>query len=291
MSPGGEQLAPRPPVRARSGGRATDTISAVQVFLLVLTVLVGGFAIGWLARLIVPGEAPLSWSETTILGIVGGGLGASLVNLLVGDSAFTEFTGLTIIGSVVGAVVVLAIFSWLARRFGWHSDNEPLRPTVETLIAGGETAEVEFKETARVNVHTGGKDSKIELVIAKTIAGFLNASGGTLLVGVADDGVVVGLDRDLNTMKAPDHDRYQLWLTDFLQTSLGKNAVTFVTVAFEVANGDDVCRIDVAPADMPIFLNEPKGPRTADFYLRLGNSTRLLLTDEVIEYQARRWPG
>jgi len=75
-----------------------------------------------------------------------------------------------------------------------------------------------------------------------------------------------------------------------MQTCLGKNAVTFVTVTFEKAGVTEVCRVEVAPAGMPIFLNEPKGPRTADFYLRLGNSTRRLLTDEVLEYQARRWP-
>jgi len=76
-----------------------------------------------------------------------------------------------------------------------------------------------------VNLHTGARDDRIELVTAKTVAGFLNSQGGTLIVGVDDDGHALGVDEDLATMKAPDHDRYQLWLTDSLQRTLGKPAL------------------------------------------------------------------
>jgi len=38
-----------------------------------------------------------------------------------------------------------------------------------------------------------------------------------------------------------------------------------------------------------VFVDEPKGGRTADFYVRMGNSTRRLLTDEFAEYQRSRW--
>ena len=48
--------------------------------------------------------------------------------------------------------------------------------------------------------------------------------------------------------------------------------------------------MDVAPASRPVFVGSAGGPKTADFHLRVGNSTRRLLTDEVLDYQARRWP-
>src|SRR3546814_4002172 len=54
-------------------------------------------------------------------------------------------------------------------------------------IAGGETGAVEFKSTLRMNLHTGQVDDKIQLSALKTIAGFLNAKGGTLLIGVSDE--------------------------------------------------------------------------------------------------------
>ena len=40
-----------------------------------------------------------------------------------------------------------------------------------------------------------------------------------------------------------------------------------------------------------IFLAEPGGRRTADLYVRMGNATRRLLTDEAISYAARHFPG
>ena len=54
---------------------------------------------------------------------------------------------------------------------------------IEELIAGGEGVHVEFKSSLRVNLHTGEKDPRMELACLKTIAGFLNARGGTLIVG------------------------------------------------------------------------------------------------------------
>lgn len=57
-------------------------------------------------------------------------------------------------------------------------------PSVAELIAGGETGAVEFKSTLRINLHTGQPDEKMHLSALKTITGFLNAKGGTLLIGV-----------------------------------------------------------------------------------------------------------
>jgi hypothetical protein len=90
-------------------------------------------------------------------------------------------------------------------------------------------------------------------------------------------------------MKEPDHDRYQLWLVDYLQRTLGKPAVAFVTIEFEPYAGQYVVVVTVAQSDRPVFLDAPKGGRTADFYVRMGNSTRSLLTDEFNEYQQSRW--
>jgi Putative DNA-binding domain len=66
-----------------------------------------------------------------------------------------------------------------------HGEPEPAATdTVEDLIADGESETVEFKSTARYNAHTGQADPRLEHVVLKTIAGFANGSGGTLLVGV-----------------------------------------------------------------------------------------------------------
>jgi hypothetical protein len=171
------------------------------------------------------------------------------------------------------------------------ADGEPehvVRDSVEGLIAGGETDSVEFKSTARYNAHTGQADQRLEHVVVKTIAGFANTSGGTLLIGVNDDGELLGLDGDLSVMKRPDVDRYHLWLTDLLESTMGKPAATGVLVTFPSLNGSQVCVVDVRAASSPVFVRPP-GTQNHEFWVRVGNSTRLLTGPDVLVYTKQHW--
>lgn len=62
-----------------------------------------------------------------------------------------------------------------------------------------------------------------------------------------------------------------------------------MTIEFEPYAGEHVVIVTVDQSDSPTYLDAPKGGRTADFYVRMGNSTRSLLTDEFNEYQRSRW--
>ncbi|MGI9666136.1 MAG: RNA-binding domain-containing protein [Acidimicrobiia bacterium] len=258
----------------------------MQTPLFIFAILGAGLVFGTIARFILPGRQPLSLAETTIIGMIGAAVGAMGVNLIVGSDEFDRIDLGTIVGGIAGSVLVLGIFTWIADHFGFRVQP---KLTTSQLIEAGESSTVEFKSSARWNVHTQAKDDRIELVIAKTIAGFLNAEGGTLVIGVDDDGKALGLDNDLALMKAPDNDRYELWLIDHLQKTIGKPALAFVSVHFDKYAGEDVVLVDAAPSDFPVYLDEKKGGRTADFYVRMGNSTRRLLTDEFADYQRSRW--
>ena len=258
----------------------------MQTPIFIFAIIAGGFVLGTIARWLLPGDRRLSLAETTLIGMVGAGIGATVVNWIFGANDFDRLDVRSIVGAIAGSVLVLAVSSWMVDHFGWR--KKPDR-TISEIIQDGESSTVEFKSTARTNLHTGQKDPKIELVIAKTIAGFLNSDGGLLVVGVDDDGHAIGLDADLTLMKAPDHDRYQLWLTDYLERTLGAPALAFLSVSFERFEGDDVAAVTVLPSDSPVFIDEPQGQRTADFYARMGNSTRKLLTDEYAEYARSRW--
>jgi hypothetical protein len=88
------------------------------------------------------------------------------------------------------------------------SDGAPGAASVADLIARGEGARVEFKQTARINLATKQRDPAIELMVVKSIAGFMNAPGGTLLIGVADRGDVFGTEKkDLKTSGAVESGR------------------------------------------------------------------------------------
>lgn len=255
--------------------------------LFLIGVLVGGLVLGSVARLVVPGTQRISLSTTTLVGIAGAVIGFFAVNLVDSEAGVVATGIATGLGALVGSVIVLVIFVFASTRWGRRPQAEPL--TIEQIVQGGESATVEFKSTARTNLHTGARDPAIELVVARTVAGLLNGDGGTLVVGVDDSGAPIGLDVDLKLMKHPDHDRYELWLTDYLEATLGKPALAFVSTRFEAVGGVDVVALDIEPADAPVFLNEPGSKRTADFYVRMGNSTRKLLTDEFATYRHTRW--
>ena len=160
---------------------------------------------------------------------------------------------------------------------------------VRSLIAGGETVNLEFKSSARWDLKQNTASKLIEQIVVKTSAGFLNAdSGGTLLLGVDDDGNVLGLENDYKTMgKKPNRDGYENWLTTLLLGEFGKDASPLIRMTFHDIDGKDVCQVAFKPSPRPIFV---KDGNAEHLYIRTGNSTRLLTSREAIEYSKQRWP-
>ena len=70
-----------------------------------------------------------------------------------------------------------------------------------SLICKGESETLEFKSSLRWDMKNSKKDIKLEEVIIKTIAAFNNSEGGILLIGVGDDGSILGLDSDYSTFR------------------------------------------------------------------------------------------
>ncbi|GAA1427605.1 GlsB/YeaQ/YmgE family stress response membrane protein [Microlunatus lacustris] len=86
---------------------------------LILSIIVVGLIAGALARLLVPGRQGLSIPMTILLGIIGSFVGGFLGHLIFGrdsGSGFLQPAG--IIGSVIGAVIVLLIWTRVAGRRG-----------------------------------------------------------------------------------------------------------------------------------------------------------------------------
>jgi hypothetical protein len=159
---------------------------------------------------------------------------------------------------------------------------------VLALIAAGESANLEFKSSARWNLKESRADKAMEQVVVKTVAGFLNVeSGGTLLLGVDDDGKVLGLENDYKTMgKKPNRDGYENWLTTMLLGEFGKDASPLIRVSFHAIDGKDVCQLALKPSPKPMFV---KDGTSEHLYIRAGNSTRLLTSREAVEYCKQRW--
>ncbi len=149
-------------------------------------------------------------------------------------------------------------------------------------IDGGESEEVEFKSTLRINLHTGQSDKRMELSVLKTLAGFLNTSGGTLIVGVSDDGTPVGIEAD----KFPNEDKMSLHLVNVVKSRMGPSSMAAIHVHFE--DYDD-CRVLVARchrSPTPVFV---KDDGTERFYIRTGPSTTELSASEAHNYIQSRF--
>lgn len=160
--------------------------------------------------------------------------------------------------------------------------------SIADLIAGGESARVEFKQTARVNLATKQSDKVIELMVIKSVAGFINGHGGTLLLGVVDTGEVFGIEKDVKTLGSKQtRDGFELWLTGLLDKMLGPTATSNASITFEEFAEGTVCRVDVERGKKPTFVRGGKGE--ADLYVRLNNSTRLLNTADALEYVTSHW--
>lgn len=173
---------------------------------------------------------------------------------------------------------------------GEGRDSTSSRQSVAELIALGESQRVEFKSTARFNLHTNQADKKMEQVIVKTVAGFLNGEGGTLLIGVADDGDLLGLENDYSTLSKGDRDGFELAVRQRLESSLSAPTAATVSMDFEEIGGADVCVVRVAPAGKPMFaksLDASGAP--AEFWVRVGNATNQLHGEALVNYKDDHW--
>jgi predicted HTH transcriptional regulator len=155
---------------------------------------------------------------------------------------------------------------------------------VGDLIQGGESSQVEFKSTLRVNLHTGQVDEKIQMAALKTIVGFLNSSaGGTLLVGVADDGEVLGVATD----DFANEDKMALHLVNLIRDRIGQVFLPYVHPRFDDQDGGRVLAVQCESGPKPAFVKDGAEQR---FFVRGGNATTELRGADVTEYVRQRFP-
>jgi hypothetical protein len=168
-----------------------------------------------------------------------------------------------------------------SKRAAWTSTAD--------LIQAGESMTVEFKSSARWSYKGGVTDAKLEQLIVKTVAGFMNSEGGVLVIGVDDAGKVVGLRPDYQTLGKGNRDGYELFLTELFTANLSGPAPTLARVSFHDLDGQDVCRLDVAASAQPVFARGDRSRSPDQFWVRMGNSTRQLTGPDMAEYQQVHW--
>lgn len=146
------------------------------------------------------------------------------------------------------------------------------------LIAEGEGDSIEFKSTLRWDIRAGKTNPAIEHACLKTISAFLNSSGGTLLIGVRDDGSIEGVESD----KFFNDDKFLLHLWTLIRTCLGRDFTPFIRTRLEKADEKTVCIVSCLPSNRPVFLRQPGYPE--EIYIRMGPSSNAMDISEALKY-------
>ena len=157
----------------------------------------------------------------------------------------------------------------------WRSN-----PALE-LIGQGESHTLEFKETLQYNLHTNQADSRVLDSSLKTVAAFLNADGGTLLIGVSDSGEVRGIARDLPLVRGHNRDGFEQKLRSLINDHFDPSPRGNVEITFGELQEGTVCQIKVEHNSEPVAYDN-------DFYIRDGNGTRKLEGRELADWLRRR---
>lgn len=152
------------------------------------------------------------------------------------------------------------------------------------------------------------------MVIATTLCGFMNAGGGTLWLGIRDNGEVAGIGRDLALLaqqpktfeiRVPGKgdvdfrygggtDGYERKLRRAVEAYLSENALFLIEgIDFPVCGGFTLCCIRVKgckEGDVVYFNQYDKHTHSVreDIYLRNGNSTIFLQGKRRDEYIRER---
>ncbi|MDQ6770232.1 MAG: putative DNA binding domain-containing protein [Gemmatimonadota bacterium] len=158
----------------------------------------------------------------------------------------------------------------------------------EDLIKRGESKTLEFKSTLRWSIKEDKQDDKfVTSAVLKTIAAFLNTEGGDLLIGVADDGSIVGIEKD----QLDNDDKFMRHLTQVVRNGLGDRAGTCIDPKTQVIDERTVCVVSCQRSPEPVFLKwkgleaVPEG----DFFVRSGPGTVKLPPESAKQYVRTRF--
>ena len=151
----------------------------------------------------------------------------------------------------------------------------------ERMISAGENEKVEFKSTLRWNLAADKADKAIENSALKTIAAFLNTEGGTLFIGVKDDGNILGIEKD----QFLNEDKYLLHFASLLNDRIGKHYIEHIEWGLREVKGKKILRVTCKPSPTPAFLKN----NGEEFFVRNGPSSVQLSTSVVLEYSKKHF--
>ncbi len=174
-----------------------------------------------------------------------------------------------------GAMLLLVWLNGGLRSSKQEEEDPILR--CHRLINLGEGNNIEFKSTVRMNLNKGKPGKEIEFAWLKAVVAFLNSNGGTLLIGVADNGKILGLEAD----NFENNDRCLLHIKNLFNHHIGAEFSDFVDFFLLIVEDKKIVTVDCQEAGKPVFLRIGKNE---EFYIRSGPSNSKLAPSQMLRY-------
>ena len=153
---------------------------------------------------------------------------------------------------------------------------------MRSLIRKGESKTLEFKQTFSLNIHTGIKDENIRKSSLKTIVAFLNTDGGNLLIGVGDEGNVIGLGEEM-TKFYKNEDKFLLHFNNLIKAKIGEDFYPFIEYRIVDIDKAKVLFVECKPSTSPCYYDEE------EFFVRTNPATDQLKGPKLVGYIKRHF--
>jgi serine/threonine protein kinase len=175
---------------------------------------------------------------------------------------------------------------------------------IDALTSSGESDTIEFKSSLHhpygelspelQKLQPGQAKKEIQKLlrksVTKTIAAFLNSDGGTLLIGVADSGAVLGIEPDFGYLRQGKQtaDGWLLSLQEVIINALGAEVWNTVRVSLVPHGPQTAAVVSCPPRTTETWHSEDGGEC---FYIRAANGTRQLKGSSLLKYIREHWPA
>lgn len=178
------------------------------------------------------------------------------------------------------------IFKELKNRIDLKHKEPKKVDELKERILNGENESLELKSSLRYDMREGTVNKKLEFVIAKTISAFLNSEGGDLIIGVEDNGHILGIEKDLQTLLKKNTDEFELHLRQIIKKYLSDNYEKYIKIKFPKVDDKIVCLVKISKSGKPVFVSYEGNE---SFFVRNGNSSIPKNRKEQSEYEKIHW--
>ncbi|MBQ6436164.1 putative DNA binding domain-containing protein [bacterium] len=194
---------------------------------------------------------------------------------------------LVLISILIVAALVFIFYYWdFSRRYYFINQ-------IKDIMKAGESSRLEFKSSLRFDIKKQQLNKDLETTVLKSVAAFNNTDGGILVIGVDDEGQVLGLKDDYGTLKKQDKDGFELHLRALISQAYGQHfAARRVEIFFPVLEKKEVCVVKIKKGRSALYtdVTDKNGNKAEKFYIRMGNSSREIeKLSDIVDYQNQRF--